>query len=114
MNEDQQQYSSEYTEDGFWEKTKNVAKKAGESVLGSALKLYYASDDPETPVWAKTTIYGALGYFIMPIDVIADVVPGIGYTDDIGVLTAAIAATAAHIKDEHVEKAKKTLAQWFD
>ncbi|WCY74099.1 YkvA family protein [Pseudomonas aeruginosa] len=74
---------------------------------------YYAATDSDTPTWAKTTIYGALGYFISPIDVIPDITPIVGYTDDIGVLCAALAATATHIKAEHVTKAKETLKQWF-
>jgi len=106
-------YNANYSDDGFWDKVKKYAKTAGEGVLTPALKMYYAATDSDTPMWAKTAIYGALGYFISPIDAIPDIAPVIGYTDDLGVLTAAIAATAAHIKDEHVEKAKNTLAQWF-
>ena len=37
----------------------------------------------------------------------------VGYTDDIGVLCAELAATASHIKEEHVARAKETLKQWF-
>lgn len=51
-----------------------------------ALKMYYAATDADTPTWAKTTIYGALGYFISPIDVIPGITPLVGYTDDVGVL----------------------------
>ena len=106
-------FTKEYTEDSFWNKVKKYAKVAGKEVLELALKLYYAARDPETPVWAKTTIYGALGYFISPIDAIPDVTPIIGYADDLGVLVAATATVAAHIKERHVENARKTLKQWF-
>lgn len=109
----QEQYAQSYSDGGFWDKTKNYAKVAGEAVLEPALKLYYSATDDSTPVWAKTIIYGALGYFISPIDAIPDVMPVVGYTDDLGVLAAAVAATAAHIKDEHVKRAKETLKQWF-
>ncbi|MCB4762274.1 MAG: DUF1232 domain-containing protein [Sulfurovum sp.] len=100
-------------ENSFWDKTKKYAKVAGEKVLEPALKMYYASKDSDTPIWAKTTIMGALGYFISPIDVIPDITPLIGYTDDLSVLMVAIAAVADHIKKEHSEKAKETLKQWF-
>ncbi len=106
-------FNQSYSDDSFWDKVKNFAKVAGEGVLTPALKMYYAATDADTPLWAKTTIYGALGYFISPIDAVPDIAPFIGYTDDLGVLTAALATTAAHIKQEHVEKAKATLAQWF-
>ena len=50
----------EYSDDSFWEKVKNYAKDAGEAVLSPSLKMYYTAQDPDTPIWAKTTIYGAL------------------------------------------------------
>tara|TARA_R110001606_G_scaffold399310_1_gene584723 strand:+ start:50481 stop:50819 length:339 start_codon:yes stop_codon:yes gene_type:complete len=106
-------FEKEFTENNFWDKTKNFAKVAGKTVLEPALKLYYSAQDPDTPTWAKTTIYGALGYFISPIDAIPDITPLIGYSDDLGVLVAATAAVAAYIKKEHGEKAKETLKRWF-
>lgn len=107
------QYTQAYSEGSFWDKAKGYAKAAGEAVLEPALKLYYSSSDPDTPAWAKTVIYGALGYFISPIDAIPDITPLIGYSDDLGVLAAAVATTAAHIKDEHTQRARETLKQWF-
>ena len=106
-------FENEFSDEGFWSKVKKFAKSAGENILNPALKLYYAAQDPETPTWAKTTIYGALGYFISPIDAIPDLTPVVGYSDDLGVLVAATAAVAIHIKKEHKEKAKETLKQWF-
>lgn len=107
------QFSTQYSDNGFWEKVKTYAKSAGEGVLEPALKMYYAALDADTPAWAKATIFASLGYFISPVDAVPDVAPVVGYMDDMGVLVAAVAATAAHIKDEHVRKAKETLAQWF-
>lgn len=109
----QKSYESEFSDDGFWEKVKGYAQTAGESVLKPALKLYYSAQDADTPIWAKTTVYGALGYFISPIDAIPDITPILGYSDDLGVLIAATAAIATHIKEKHGEQAKETLTQWF-
>lgn len=108
------QFEKEFSEDGFWEKAKKYAKIAGEAVLEPAVKLYYTAQDKNTPIWAKTTIYGALGYFISPIDAIPDIVPLVGYSDDLGVLIAAVAAVGAHTTKEHTIKAKEVLKQWFD
>ena len=59
------------------------------SVLG---KLLSALDNPETPTHIKALVIGAIGYIILPIDLIPDFTPGIGYADDIasaaGVVTA--------------------------
>lgn len=106
-------YAKDYSDEQFWNKAKRFAKAAGETVLTLALELYYAAQDPDTPAWAKTVIWGALGYFISPVDAIPDVVPLIGYTDDMSVLAAAVATVAAHVKDPHVSKAKSLLKQWF-
>lgn len=113
MTDQKNPYADEYSDNSFWEKIKNYAKSAGETVLEPALKMYYAASDSDTPAWAKAVMIGALGYFISPVDAVPDIVPIVGYTDDLGVLAAAFAATAANIKDVHVAKAKETLAKWF-
>jgi len=107
------EFEKEFSDDSFWDKTKNYARVAGEAVLEPALKLYYSAQDSDTPTWAKTTVYGALGYFVSTIDAIPDITPIVGYSDDLGVLVAATAAVAVYIKDEHAVKAKETLKQWF-
>ena len=107
------QFSAEFSDSNFWDKVKKYARTAGEGVLEPALKMYYSALDKDTPTWAKATIVTALGYFISPIDAVPDLVPVVGYADDLGVLVAAVATVATHIKEEHVKKAKENLAQWF-
>ena len=75
-----------YSEDNFWKKLKNYAIDAGREVVEKALTLYYAAQSPETPPTAKTVIYAALTYFILPIDLISDFLPGVGYVDDASLL----------------------------
>lgn len=106
--------SIEFSDDGFWAKIKKYAKKAGRNVIEKALWLYYAAQNPKTPIWAKGTIYSALAYFISPLDAIPDITPIVGYTDDIGVLMAAVASVSMYITAEVKEKAAKKLADWFD
>lgn len=101
-----------YDEKSFWAKITDFALKAGREVIKKALILYYCLQDSDTPVWAKTTIIGALGYFIWPFDAYPDFLPG-GYADDLGVLAAALAAVAVHIKMEHKEQAREQLNTWF-
>ena len=82
MADEQQGFAKDYSERGFWEKVRGFARAAGEGVLEPALKLFYASQDGETPAWAKAVIYSALGYFISPVDAIPDMTPIVGYADD--------------------------------
>lgn len=115
MSEQEQNvYAKDYTEDGLWAKIKSYAKVAGSEVVEKALQLYYALQNSNTPIWAKTVIIGALGYFISPMDVVPDVAPLIGYADDAGVLAMAVATVASYITDDIKAKAKTKLAEWFN
>lgn len=107
------EYRKEYSEDAFWAKTKFFARAAGRHVMERAMQMYYAAQDKATPAWARATIYGALGYFIVPLDAISDFAPVVGFSDDLGVLAFAIAVVAAHITPEIKEKAAQKLLNWF-
>lgn len=106
-------YQSAYSESGFWDKARTFALAAGERVLEPALTLFYAARDPATPAWARATVYGALGYFISPLDAVPDLTPFVGFSDDLGVLLAATAAIAMHITDAHKEQARQVLGRWY-
>ena len=103
-----------YSEAGFWQKLNTFARKAGHNLVEKSLQLYYAAESPDTPTWAKGVIYCALAYFVSPIDAIPDVTPGIGFTDDLGVLISAVTAIAMHITPEIKDQADKKMAEWFD
>lgn len=106
-------FTAQYSDDGFWKKVKRYARSAGEEVLETALKLYFSALDEDTPKWAKTAIFGALGYFITPLDAIPDAIPAAGFSDDLGVLVAAAATVAIYIKEEHAAKARTLIEQWL-
>lgn len=108
-----QDYTRQYSEASLWKKLANFAVIAGKEVVEKALVLFEAWKDKDTPTWAKGVIVAALGYFISPFDAIPDLVPFAGYADDLGALAAAVATVAAHIKKEHVAKARATLRRWF-
>ena len=106
--------TEQFDDEKLWDKITNFAKSAGREVIQKALWLYYAAQMPNTPVWAKTVIYGALLYFILPIDAIPDMIPVVGYSDDLGALASAVTAVAMFIDDDVKEKADKKMADWFD
>src|SRR5262249_7045749 len=54
-------------------------------------------------------LYGALAYFIMPIDLVPDFIAWIGFTDDAAVLYAALRTVAPHIKDQHRRQAQTAI-----
>ena len=106
-------YEKHYNENEFWSKNKNFAAKAGGKVIYAALKLYYALQSPKTPAWAKGVIVGTLGYFILPIDLVPDLVPVAGFTDDFAVMLAALATVAINITPEVKAQAKQKMHDWF-
>ena len=57
-------FQEHYSEEKFWDKLKTSALAAGRKVVEKALTLYFTAGSKETPLWAKATILGALGYFI--------------------------------------------------
>jgi uncharacterized membrane protein YkvA (DUF1232 family) len=73
----------------------------------TGLTLFYCLQDRDTPRWAKGVIVGALGYLILPADMVPDILPAIGYTDDWGALVAALATVAAFVKDDHKSRASE-------
>jgi uncharacterized membrane protein YkvA (DUF1232 family) len=102
-----------FSDEKFWEKLKKFAKKAGSSVVYAVLLLYFTLQKPEVPVKAKTIIIGALGYFILPFDLIPDLAVGVGYTDDLGALGVALFQVAMYIDEDIKSKAKDKLKEWF-
>ena len=113
MNNNGNTGPEEYSDSNFWDKVKRYAKVAGKAVIEKALQLYYAAQLPETPKWAKGVIYGALAYFIWPLDAIPDLLPAGGYVDDLGALAAALIMCAAYITPEVKERAAEKLKEWF-
>lgn len=99
-------YENKYNESKFWKKLYKVVKFTSIGLIEKALVLYYAAKDEATPKWAKSVIFGGLGYFVFPLDAIPDIIPVAGYTDDISVLAAALATVIVYIKDEHKQKAR--------
>ena len=102
-----------YSEERLRAKLARHALAAGREVVEKALWLYYASRRPDVPRWAKLTIYAALAYFILPMDAIPDITPLLGYSDDLGALSAALLTVAHYVDDEVKAKARRRLQKWF-
>ena len=95
--------------ENFWRTAKRAARHV--PFMEDVVAAYYCALDKETPLRVKGILFAALGYFILPADAIPDVIFGLGFTDDIAVLTAALAAVRAHLKPAHFAAAKEALSQ---
>ena len=88
-------------------------KALGLKVSYAGLLLVYAYKRKETPKWAKRIVLGALAYLLSPIDVIPDLTPFLGYTDDLGMIIASLGSIAMYVDEEVKFKARKKLKDMF-
>jgi uncharacterized membrane protein YkvA (DUF1232 family) len=92
---------------GFWRK---LARHAGKlPFLDEAIAGYYCALDPATPLHAKAVLMAALAYFVVPGDLIPDLVPVLGFTDDAAVIYAALRAVGSQITAAHRGRARAVL-----
>jgi len=96
----------------FWAKLKRVATKL--PFVEDLLAAYYCAFDRQTPRHVQAALLGALAYFILPFDVVPDLMPVLGFTDDAAVLATAIRMVASHIKPEHREAARAALKRGLE
>lgn len=102
-----------YSEKSFINKIKFYYKKIGSNLLFKSLILFFVAKDKSTPIWTKSIIYGALGYLILPTDLIPDITPIFGFSDDFAAIVSAISMIVNSIKDCHVESAKNFINKYF-
>src|ERR1700720_1287045 len=98
-----------YVRRGFWTKARRVAPAF--PFPEDLLAAYYCAFDRATPRHVQAALLGALAYFILPFDVIPDMLPVLGFTDDAAVLATALKLVSSHIRPEHRDAAKQAIAR---
>ncbi|WP_421736175.1 YkvA family protein [Caulobacter sp.] len=101
--------NEERVERGFLPKIRKAAAKI--PFAADALSVWWCARDPTTPTAAKGMMMAALAYFVLPTDVIPDVLPALGLTDDAAVIAAVIAIVGKNLKPRHKDAAKAFLAK---
>ncbi len=81
-----------------WNSVQTPRIKDRFSVAGRLLKAYALGHYREVPWKSLLLITGAIVYFITPIDLIPDLVPGLGFTDDFGILLAVFKSVEAEVE----------------
>ena len=97
-----------YVRRGFWAKVKRVA--ASLPFVEDLLTAYYCAFDRDTPRHVQAALLGALAYFVLPFDIIPDMLPVLGYTDDAAVLATALKLVASHIRPDRRGVAERSRA----
>ncbi len=106
---DEARYERDRTqvESDFWDKLRRTFGRI--PFAEDALAAYYCARDPDTPLQVKAILMGALAYFIVPADMLPDVIALLGFTDDAAVLAAALRTVMPHVKERHHEQARVAL-----
>ncbi len=105
------EYTKYYSEAGLARKLKKLSGLLGSKLLYYVLLLFVLISDKTIPPKVRMVFIAALGYFILPTDLVADFLPVIGFTDDIAFLTYAISNATEYITPEITEKAKRKHSQ---
>ena len=92
---------------------RKVLIKAGRTIAQPALEAFEMLVDQSTPPQARMTMLAALTYLIMPIDLVPDLIPVAGFSDDLVALTAVISLWSRHITPAIRERANQKLDKWF-
>ena len=101
--------SSHYSESAFWNKLQDNSKSIGCTLIEKVLTLFYLIQDDSVSAVSKGLIIGALGYFILPLDVIPDVIPVIGYSDDLVVISAVLIQLESRITPAILKQVQKAM-----
>ena len=106
-----EQYGSRYSESGLVAKLTRATRWAGAKIIYAVLLLYYVLRSEAVSLADKSKIYGALGYFILPTDMVLDFIPMVGYTDDMAALMWAIHTLTKNLTPEIKAQARLKLGE---
>lgn len=93
----------------FWRKLARVLARV--PFADDLVAAWYCASDRATPTYVRAVLFGAVAYFVLPGDLVPDLMLGLGFTDDASVLAAAIAALGGHITPEHRAQARARLEE---
>ncbi|MBQ0107534.1 MAG: DUF1232 domain-containing protein [Phascolarctobacterium sp.] len=100
-----------YDESKFWKFVKETGKAVGKPLLRKSLELYYAMTRHDMPVQMKLEVMGALAYLVLPLDLIPDFIPVIGWTDDAAALAFAYTSAQTYVDELVKQEADKKLME---
>ena len=101
------------SDESLRDKLARAGRRAGREGVEKVLWLWFASRRPDLPAWARTRIYGALAYFVLPFDAVPDFLPGAGYADDLGVLAFALFTVASYVDADVRRRTADVLSRLF-
>ena len=87
--------------------------KAGRSIAKPALEVLEMAIDPLTPTNVRLSLIASLAYLIMPLDLLPDFMPIVGFSDDFVALTAVLSIWSKYITPAIRIRAEEKLNKLF-
>ena len=87
--------------------------KAGRSIAKPALEVLEMAIDPLTPTNVRISLIASLAYLIMPLDLLPDFMPVIGFSDDFVALTAILSIWSKYMTPAIRIRAEEKLNKLF-
>ncbi len=109
---DLKKYEGEFSETKLSDKILKFAKKAGVNLVYAVYVCFEVIKSPYVPIKDKALIFGALGYFISPIDIIPDFLPG-GFVDDMAAIMYALKTVRGCVTKEMKQNALENTSSIF-
>ncbi|NOX86180.1 MAG: DUF1232 domain-containing protein [Chlorobi bacterium] len=102
-------YGKYFSEKNLFKKLKSVSGTLSANMLYYILVLFYLISDKSVPFKTRMIFVAALGYLILPTDLVSDFIPGLGFTDDAALITYAVSQASNYVTPEIQAKALVTL-----
>ena len=87
--------------------------KAGRSIAKPALEVLEMAIDPLTPTNVRISLIASLAYLIMPLDLLPDFMPVVGFSDDFVALTAVLSVWSKYMTPAIRIRAEEKLNKLF-
>ncbi|MEY3464303.1 MAG: hypothetical protein RLZZ468_2081 [Cyanobacteriota bacterium] len=90
-----------------------LLRRAGRGLAKPALECLELLLDPDTPQPARFTVLAALTYLLVPLDLIPDLLPVVGFSDDLVAITALLGVIGRYRTPAIRRRAQRRLDRWF-
>ena len=87
--------------------------RAGRSIAKPALEVLEMAIDPLTPTNVRISLIASLAYLIMPLDLLPDFMPVVGFSDDFVALTSVLSIWSKYMTPAIRMRAEKKLNKLF-
>lgn len=75
---------------------------------------YYVLKSKAVSIGDKAKIYGSLGYFLLPFDIVPDFIPIAGYADDLSAIAWGVYTVWKNVTPEVKALAEERIRKWFE